>query len=144
MDDAYKLERFIRAQALVYEQVAAELHAGCKRSHWMWFIFPQLAGLGRSAMALQYGIGSLDEARAYLGHALLGERLRQCCALALAVQGRRALEVFGAPDDVKFRSSLTLFAAAAPGEALFQQCLDQYFAGAPDSATLALIATGFA
>ena len=124
----------------MYEQVAAELRAGCKRSHWMWFLFPQLAGLGRSAMAQQYAIGSLDEARAYLVHGLLGERLRECCALALAVQGRSALQVFGAPDDVKFRSSLTLFAAAAPGETLFQQCLEQYFAGVPDSATLTLIA----
>ena len=142
MDDGYELERFTRAQAPVIDQVSAELRAGCKRSHWMWFVFPQLAGLGRSAMAQQYAIGSLAEARAYLGHPLLGGRLRECCALTLAVQGRSALEVFGAPDDVKFRSSLTLFAAAAPGEALFQQCLDQYFAGAPDPATLALIARG--
>ena len=141
MDDAYELERFIRAQAPVYDQVAGELRAGRKRSHWMWFIFPQLAGLGRSAMAQQYAIGSLDEARAYLAHPLLGERLRECCklALALAVQGRSALQVFGAPDDMKFRSSLTLFAAAAPGVAVFRQCLDQYFDGAPDPATLALI-----
>lgn len=139
MDDTFELERFTRAQAPVFDQVAAELRAGRKRSHWMWFIFPQLAGLGRSAMAQQYAIGSLDEARAYLGHPLLGERLRQCCALALAVQGSCALKVFGAPDDMKFRSSLTLFAAAAPGVAVFRQCLDQYFDGAPDPATLALI-----
>lgn len=137
MDD---LEKFVTAQAPLYEQVLAELRAGRKRSHWMWFVFPQIAGLGRSATARHYALASLAEAKAYLAHPLLGERLRACCALLLALEGRSAHEVFGDPDDVKFRSCLTLFASASPGEAVFVRCLDKYFGGAPDAATLALIA----
>ena len=139
MDDAYDLERFVKAQAPLYEQVVGELRAGRKRTHWMWFVFPQIAGLGRSDMARQYAIGSLAQARAYLDHPLLGPRLRECCSLVNDLEERSAHQVFGAPDDVKFRSSLTLFAAVAPSDTLFQACLDQFFGGAPDPATLALI-----
>ncbi|MBC7685308.1 MAG: DUF1810 domain-containing protein [Bdellovibrionales bacterium] len=134
------LEKFVAAQAPLYESVLAELRAGRKRTHWMWFVFPQIAGLGRSATARHYALASLAEAKAYLAHALLGERLRQCCALVLAVEGRSAHEVFGDPDELKFRSCLTLFASAAPGEAVFAQCLEKYFGGLPDAGTLALIA----
>lgn len=137
MDD---LEKFVAAQAPLYESVLAELRAGRKRTHWMWFVFPQIAGLGRSATARHYALASLSEAQAYLAHALLGARLRQCCALVLAVEGRSAHEVFGDPDELKFRSCLTLFAAAAPGEAVFAQCLEKYFGGVLDAGTLALIA----
>lgn len=139
MDDPHKLERFIAAQALVYATVLAELAEGRKRSHWMWFVFPQLAGLGRSAMARQYAIASLDEALAYLAHPVLGARLRQSCRLLAGVEGRSAHEILGDPDDMKLRSSLTLFAHVAPGESLFRQCLDKYFGGVADAATLALI-----
>ena len=136
MDD---LDRFAAAQAPLYARVVAELKDGCKRTHWMWFVFPQVAGLGRSATAQRYAIASLDEARAYLAHPLLGPRLRECCTLALAIDARSAHQVFGDPDDLKFHSSLTLFARAAPGEAVFTQCLEKYFGGTLDAATLALI-----
>jgi uncharacterized protein (DUF1810 family) len=140
MHDPYNLDRFVTAQAALYDAVVAELRVGRKRSHWMWFVFPQLAGLGRSATARHYAIGSLDEAAAYLAHPLLGARLRQCCALVAAVDGRSAHQIFGDPDDLKFHSSLTLFARAAPAEPLFRQCLDKYFDGAPDAGTLDLLA----
>ena len=133
------LDRFVTAQAPLYGRVVAELADGCKRTHWMWFIFPQMAGLGRSATAQRYAIASLDEARAYLAHPLLGPRLRACCTLALAIEGRSAHQVFGDPDDRKFHSSLTLFARAAPAETVFAQCLDKYFGGTLDAATLALM-----
>jgi uncharacterized protein (DUF1810 family) len=136
MDD---LEKFVTAQAPVYQRVLAELRAARKQTHWMWFMFPQIAGLGRSATAQQYAIASLDSAAAYLAHPLLGARLRECCALVLAVDGRSANDIFGQPDDVKFRSSLTLFARAAPDQAIFTQCLEKYFGGVPDAATLAYI-----
>jgi uncharacterized protein (DUF1810 family) len=139
MDDQFKLERFVQAQDPVYASVVAELRDGRKRSHWMWFVFPQIAGLGRSATAQHYAIGSLEEARAYLAHPVLGARLRECASLALAVQGRTAHQLFGDPDDMKFRSSMTLFARAAPGEAVFRDCLDKYFDGEPDAATPALL-----
>ncbi|HXC53744.1 MAG TPA: DUF1810 domain-containing protein [Rhizomicrobium sp.] len=135
--DPFQLSRFVDAQAPVFDRVLAELRAGHKQSHWMWFVFPQLAGLGRSAMAQRYAISSLDEARAYLAHPVLGPRLRACTRLVLAVQGRSAQAIFGAPDDLKFRSSLTLFAAGAPDETLFSAALDKYFAGTADAATLA-------
>src|SRR5580692_6153851 len=109
--DAFDLERFVTAQAPVIDRVRAELRAGSKRSHWMWFVFPQIAGLGSSAMAQRYAIASLDEAGAYLAHPVLGPRLRDCTALALDVAGRTAHQIFGNPDDLKFHSSLTLFAA---------------------------------
>jgi uncharacterized protein (DUF1810 family) len=139
MPSTFDLDRFVTAQAPVYETVLAELRAGRKRTHWMWFVFPQMAGLGRSATARHYAIGSLDEARAYLDHPLLGARLRACCALLLALAGDDAHAVFGDPDDVKLRSSLTLFAHAAPAEAVFQDCLDKYFGGSADTATLELL-----
>ena len=139
MIDPHDLDRFLQAQAPVYEQVLAELRAGCKRSHWMWFVFPQLAGLGHSAMAQRYAIGSLAQARAYLAHPVLGARLRECSGLVLAVQHRSIHEIFGSPDDLKFRSSMTLFGRADPAEPLFQQCLLQYFGGQGDPQTLALL-----
>ena len=139
MSDPYDLQRFVDAQAPVYAAVLAELRAAHKRSHWMWFIFPQLSGLGRSSMAQRYAIASLAEARAYLAHPLLGARLRACAALVERAQGRSAHAIFGDPDDLKLHSSLTLFAEAAPGEAVFGACLVRYFGGRPDPATLALL-----
>jgi uncharacterized protein (DUF1810 family) len=141
MDDAYDLGRFVAAQEGVYPRALAELQAGEKRSHWMWFIFPQIAGLGSSPMAQRYAIGSVDEARAYLAHPLLGPRLRTCTAAVNAVTGRSAHAIFGSPDDVKFRSSMTLFAAAAPDEPGFTEALARYFAGSPDPLTLEKLAT---
>jgi uncharacterized protein (DUF1810 family) len=115
--------------------VRRELGEGRKRSHWMWFVFPQLRGLGRSAMAQHYGIDSLAGARAYLRHPVLGPRLVQCAELVNAVQGRSAHEIFGSPDDLKFHSSMTLFAAADPGAPAFRGALDKYFGGASDAST---------
>ena len=135
----YQLERFVAAQQSIYQQVVDELSAGRKRSHWMWFIFPQLAGLGFSAMAQHYAVSGLAEARAYLAHPVLGPRLRECSALVLAVQGATVHGIFGSPDNMKFHSSMTLFAQAAPDEALFRDCLDKYFGGVPDQATLDLL-----
>jgi uncharacterized protein (DUF1810 family) len=137
MDDPHDLARFVQAQAPVLGDVLAELTAGRKRSHWMWFVFPQVAGLGFSAMAQRYAIRSLDEARAYLAHPLLGERLRRCTDLVLAVEGRGIAAILGSPDDVKFRSSMTLFGRAAPDEVRFAAALDRYCGGEPDPATLA-------
>jgi uncharacterized protein (DUF1810 family) len=137
MADRFDLDRFVQAQAGVYEDVVAELRAGRKRSHWMWFVFPQLAGLGHSAMAQRYAISSLDEARAYLEHPVLGARLLDCSALVLAVPGKTVHEIFGSPDDLKFHSSMTLFHRAAPMEAVFDECLRKYFGGQEDAATLA-------
>jgi len=138
MDDAFGLQRFVDAQAPVFRQVCAELAAGRKTSHWMWFVFPQLKGLGRSATAQHYGIGAAAEARAYWDHPLLGPRLKQCTELVLAVEGRSAHEIFGPPDDLKFRSCMTLFARAT-GEPLFTRALDKFFGGKPDPATLELL-----
>ena len=135
------LERFVTAQEPVIATVLQELRAGRKRSHWMWFVFPQLRGLGSSAMAEHYGIASLREARAYLAHPVLGARLRECCGLMLAVPQRSALEILGSPDDLKFRSCCTLFQLAAPGEELFGQCLARFYDGVPDPLTLALCGT---
>lgn len=137
MDDLFDLERFVEAQRPVLKRVVFELESGHKRSHWMWFVFPQIAGLGTSPMAVRYAIGSLDEARAYLAHPVLGPRLRHCTRLVNAIAGRSAHQVFGAPDDLKFRSSLTLFARAAPGEPLFADALRMYFDGNGDPSTLA-------
>lgn len=136
MADAFDLQRFVQAQDRNYAEALAELGRGRKTSHWMWYVFPQIAGLGFSAMAQTYAIGSLAEARSYLAHPVLGARLRACVAAVLAVEGRTAHEIFGAPDDVKFRSSLTLFARAGPDEPLFRQALEKYFAGRPDPRTL--------
>lgn len=138
-DDPFDLQRFVEAQAGVYASVRAELAAGAKASHWMWFIFPQLAALGRSATAKRYGIGSLDEARAYLAHPVLGARLKECAALLLALQGRTAHEIMGSPDDLKLRSSMTLFAQAGPDERAFARVLHQFFDGLGDELTLELL-----
>ena len=135
-DDPYDLERFVGAQAPVFERALGELEAGRKRTHWMWFVFPQIAGLGSSPMAQRFAIGSLDEARAYLAHPLLGERLRRCTDAMNRHTGLSALAILGSPDDVKFRSSMTLFARAAPEERRFQDALARYFDGEPDAATL--------
>ena len=137
--DPFDLRRFVAAQEPLYAQVTAELAAGAKTSHWMWFIFPQLKALGRSSTAQHYGIGSLAEAQAYARHPQLGARLRQCCGLLMAVQGRSALQIFGAIDALKLRSCLTLFERAAPHEALFGQLLHKYYAGERDAATLQLL-----
>ena len=132
----YDLERFVDAQAGTYETALAELRDGSKRSHWMWFVFPQVAGLGSSSTARHYAISSLDEARAYLAHPVLGPRLRECAELAAAVENGGAADVFGYPDDLKLRSSMTLFARAAPDTPVFTAVLDRYFDGEPDPATL--------
>lgn len=117
-------------------QVLAELAAGRKRTHWMWFMFPQIAGLGRSAMAERYALGSLEEARAYLAHPVLGPRLVRCAGLVNAVEGRTAHEIFGSPDDLKFHSSMTLFALAQPVETVFRRALDKYFGSGLDPLTV--------
>ena len=139
MADPFNLSRFVQAQARNYGDAIAELRAGRKTSHWMGYVCPQIAGLGSSPMAQTYAIGSLAEARAYLAHPVLGARLRECVAAVLAVQGRSAHEIFGAPDDLKLRSSLTLFAAADPDEPLFRRALEAFFGGAPDPRTLELL-----
>lgn len=139
MSDHFDLARFVDAQRGSYDQALAELSAGHKRSHWMWFIFPQIAGLGSSAMAQRYAISSLDEARAYLQHPVLGPRLQDCTAAVNAVMGRTAHQVFGSPDDMKFRSSMTLFAAADPAAAAFITALVRYYDGRPDPRTLELL-----
>jgi uncharacterized protein (DUF1810 family) len=139
MDTPFDLERFVTAQAPVYQIVLAELRGGRKRSHWMWFIFPQLAGLGRSEMARRYAIASADEAAAYLAHPVLGARLRESAALVAAIEDASAEEIFGDPDVRKFHSSMTLFADVAPDEAVFFACLDKFYDGLPDQATLDLL-----
>jgi uncharacterized protein (DUF1810 family) len=135
--DRFDLQRFVEAQAPIYSKVCEELRAGRKESHWMWFIFPQIAGLGQSPTSVRFAISSLDEALAYLAHPVLGPRLLECSRLALEVEGRTARQIFGVVDELKFRSSMTLFASAAREAAVFRQCLDKYFGGAPDRATLA-------
>ena len=137
MAEPYDLDRFVAAQEGVYDRALAELRAGEKRSHWMWFIFPQIAGLGSSPMAQRYAIGTLDEARAYGAHPVLGARLRACTTAVNGVTGRTAHAIFGSPDDMKFRSSMTLFARAAPEEPGFDAALTRYFNGEPDPRTLA-------
>jgi uncharacterized protein (DUF1810 family) len=132
----FNLERFVDAQHGVYDTALAELRAGHKRTHWMWFIFPQIEGLGHSAMAQRYAIRSADEAAAYLAHPVLGPRLRACAAAVASHHDRGVDEIFGHPDNLKFHSSMTLFADIAPDEAIFQTCLDQFFDGRPDPATL--------
>jgi len=138
--DSVNLERFVEAQEPVYSQVLVELRRGRKESHWMWFIFPQLAGLGRSRMAHYYGIGSLAEAAAYLSHPLLGPRLAECTDALLAHAGSSAAAILGAVDAVKLRSSMTLFAKVPGASNCFARCLSVFFSGDEDSSTLALIA----
>jgi uncharacterized protein (DUF1810 family) len=141
--DPYELERFVAAQDPVFAQVCAELAAGHKQSHWMWFIFPQLRGLGSSPTAQRFGLGSLEEARAYLAHPRLGERLRRCTELVNRVEGRSAQEIFGYPDYLKFRSSMTLFARAAAGAGEpFAEALAHYFAAEEDPLTRELLSCG--
>lgn len=140
MTDEYNLQRFLDAQERVYDTVLAELRAGRKASHWIWFIFPQLAGLGRSSMAQQFALTSLDEAKAYLQHPVLGSRLRECTQVVLDVEGRSAEEIFGYPDYLKFRSCMTLFSTASTDNALFKAALLKYFHGKPDQLTLDLLA----
>jgi len=130
------LQRFVDAQDPVFDQVCAELGAGAKRSHWMWFVFPQLRMLGRSGTARFYGIEDRDEALAYWQHPLLGPRLKQCAELVLGVRGRTVNEIFGSPDDLKLCSSMTLFEAVAPEEAVFGKVLDRFYQGRRDKATL--------
>ena len=154
MDDPYDLRRFVQAQEPLFERVCAELAAGSKQSHWTWFVFPQLRGLGSSAAAQRFGIGSLEEARAYLAHRLLGERLRECTRLVNSLEGRSARAIFGYPDYLKFRSCMTLFAYAARGTPAateapsvpgagaddpFSAALDKYFAGEADPLTRELL-----
>lgn len=139
MTDPFNLQRFIDAHAPVYANVLDELRAGKKATHWMWFIFPQLKELGRSAIAKEYGITSLAEAVAYLEHPLLGQRLLECTGLMLAAKGRAALEILGSPDDLKFRSCVTLFMAARSDLPVWQAALDQYFGGKADAATAGLL-----
>jgi len=134
------LERFVEAQAPVYDRALSELKAGRKQSHWMWFVFPQIAGLGHSPMAQHYAIQNLAEARAYLAHPLLGVRLRECPQAVLDVEGRTAHEIFGSPDDLKFCSSMTLFARTVPAESFFQKALDKYFDSEKDGRTLEILA----
>jgi uncharacterized protein (DUF1810 family) len=136
MADLFNLERFVDAQAPVYQQARRELEAGRKQSHWMWFVFPQIAGLGQSAMSIRFSIASLDEAKAYLAHPVLGPRLRECARLALDVEGKTAREIFRSVDEMKFRSSMTLFARASPEDNVFERCLTKYFGGGEDPATL--------
>ena len=132
-------EHFVEAQAPVYDTVVAELGSGRKRSHWMWFIFPQLAGLGSSPMAQRFALAGIDDARSYLAHDALGPRLLECTRLVLAVEGRTAHDIFGSPDDLKFGSSMTLFACAATAEAAFRKAIDRYYGGIEDARTLALL-----
>lgn len=135
----YDLERFVQAQAGVYEGVLAELRRGHKSGHWIWFVFPQMAGLGQSPVSQFYAIASLGEAKAYLAHPVLGPRLRECAGLVLAIDGRSAEAIFGSIDAVKFRSSMTLFHRAAPDEFVFGEVIDRYFGGLEDGRTIALL-----
>lgn len=136
MNDQFDLQRFVDAQASIHERALAELKSGRKQSHWMWFVFPQLAGLGHSDMARRYGISGRDEAIAYLQHSVLGERLTGCCEALLEWKNRSATAIMGSPDDMKLRSSMTLFAAVAPQTPVFQHVLDAFFGGKPDAVTL--------
>lgn len=134
--DPFGLARFVDAQAPAYDVVLGELRAGRKRSHWMWFVFPQLRGLGSSPTAIRFGISSAEEARAYLAHELLGPRLRECARLVARIEGRTAGEVFGWPDELKLRSSMTLFALVADDDADFVAVLDKFYGGRQDPATV--------
>lgn len=142
MTEQADLQRFVDAQEGCYAQVLTELAGGHKATHWMWFIFPQLRGLGHSSTSWHFGIGSLHEARAYLEHPVLGWRLRECTRLLLEVQGRSIRDILGSPDDLKLRSCLTLFARASEGEALFERALQTYYHGDPDERTLELLRRG--
>jgi len=135
--DPFNLERFELAQTAVFQRVLSELEAGTKMGHWMWFIFPQIRGLGRSPVAMEYAISGREEACAFLQHPVLGPRIKECTRLVLLVEGRSVADIFGSPDDMKFRSSMTLFAQVSPDDDIFQRALQKYFAGVPDRLTLA-------
>jgi uncharacterized protein (DUF1810 family) len=139
MDDPYGLNRFVQAQADSYAQALAEIRGGRKRSHWMWYVFPQFDGLGSSSTSRRYSIKSIAEAEAYLRHPLLGPRLTECAGALLGIEGRSAHAIFGSPDDTKLRSCATLFAYVSPGESVFDRLLGKYFRGERDSATLRLL-----
>jgi uncharacterized protein (DUF1810 family) len=139
LEDRFDLARFLHAQESVYDAALSEIRDGRKRSHWMWFIFPQFQGLGISATAQFFAIRSVDEARAYLVHPVLGPRLVECAEALLQLRGRTARQICGSPDDLKLRSSATLFASVAPAVSVFHQLLDRYFDGQPDPATLHVI-----
>jgi uncharacterized protein (DUF1810 family) len=139
--DPYNLQRFVAAQAPVFDQVCSELRNGFKASHWMWFIFPQIKGLGHSFLAQEFAISSRKEAEAYLAHPILGTRLRECTRLVLLVEGRSVQDIFGNPDDVKFKSCMTLFAQATPDNQIFLDALREYYAGQMDTLTLQLLST---
>jgi uncharacterized protein (DUF1810 family) len=136
MVDPYNLDRFVHAQNPVYEEVLSELKNGKKVSHWMWFIFPQMKGLGRSPTSIEFSISSRDEGSAYLHHPLLGPRLKECTRLVLLTEGCSIEQIFGSPDDMKFRSSMTLFAQVSPDGDIFVKALQRYFQGVPDQLTL--------
>ena len=138
MDDTYDLNRFVEAQRDEYDEALAEIASGRKQTHWMWYIFPQIDGLASTATSRHFAIKSLEEARAYLAHPLLGPRLLECAEAALAVEGRTAHDIFGTPDDLKLRSSATLFAVVSPGS-VFDRLLARYFDGVPDGKTLQLL-----
>ena len=138
-EDPFDLARFVSAQQDVFDRALREVKSGQKASHWMWYMFPQLRGLGHSPIAQRFGITGIEEAKAYLEHEILGPRLITLCEAALSVKGRSATELFGAPDDLKFRSCATLFAQLSPVDSVFHKILDQYFAGIPDQRTLQLL-----
>ena len=137
--DRFNLLRFVSAQEQIFEVALSELRQGRKESHWMWFIFPQLAGLGRSTTAIKYGIKTLDEARAYLNHTVLGPRVLECCRAILSVQGKSASEIMGYPDDLKLRSSMTLFSLVAGSHSEFGEVISKYFGGRQDERTRELL-----
>jgi uncharacterized protein (DUF1810 family) len=139
MDDPYNLSRFVRAQEDDYAQALSEIKRGRKRTHWMWYIFPQIEGLGSSPTSREFSIKSLEEAKAYLDHAVLGPRLLDCADAVLGVEGRSAAEIFGFPDDLKLRSCVTLFKCVSPPGSVFDRILQKYFSGEPDAATLRLL-----
>jgi uncharacterized protein (DUF1810 family) len=136
MNDPYNLQRFVDAQKPVFEQVCSELREGCKKSHWMWFIFPQIKGLGHSETARTFAISSREEAQAYLNHPILGPRLRECSRLVTLVEGRSARQIFGSIDALKFRSSMTMFASVTSDNGVFTDALQKYFGGDVDSLTV--------
>ena len=137
--DSFDLSRFTNAQEGIYDRVLAELARGQKRTHWMWYIFPQTDGLGHSTTSKHYAIGSVEEARQYLNHPVLGTRLLECAQAVLAIEGRSISEIFGYPDDLKLRSSMTLFACVGDSRCVFVGILDKYFGGERDSRTLAIL-----
>jgi uncharacterized protein (DUF1810 family) len=138
-DDPYDLDRFVRAQEAAYAQALSEVRSGRKRSHWMWYIFPQFAGLAFSSTSRHYAIKSIGEARAYLDHPVLGPRLLECAGAVIGVEGRSATEIFGSPDDMKLRSCATLFAFVSPPGSVFEHLLTKYYRGEPDERTLQLL-----